>query len=831
MVIVVILILSIVTTKTYAEDSNTFGVRLIPNKMVENSYGILEISALYDSHVFPIKIQDLAFSSTDSTIVQVVGIEGNQSGFITHVKIKANNPGTADIVLAAPGFASEQFPITVYQDKISPSSLIVKATPAIFSINGPKTGYFSVELANIDGLPVPAKNNIPITLATTDGKILGLDTPQLTIKNGTYYAIGQFSTGQPGSARIFASSPSLEPSNATVTVTSSDTPVIQAYVYPSKINDFQTSTAYVVAQLKDSMGNEMIANEDIPISIMITNSTKTGLVNTSPQDQLISSNSPLIIKKGDYEGFAPIQVEAGLNGTFNIGLSAPEGYSVSNHTAGPTDCSEIAGCSEPSSTTLSSTPVQLTTVTSQMLDDKSAKLDVLPILATGNKELVGIMHLEDPYGTPVIASKDLQIEVDSSDPNYLSIDPVHINQGQADAPVFGKVAATAPPPSATSASLPSLLSLHVITYKDTTVLAAINASSVNSFKLSAEPIIPKILSLSDFPLALYLTDSSNSMTAFPSDYLPTILPNDYFHIESKKIASGDGVELLDARSLEDGSAVTNIIVGNYPTSVSLKSVSSLPANVTMDYPSPLYANFSNFVGIQVLDSNSNPRYLDKDASIKLISSNGSVLQLPPTITISKDSYYSAFSVNPTAPGTTTISVVANNLPLSTYQIRVEKLVPEITINSSTTVMPSETFLATLTADRYGKPLPDMSVDWKVSGATIQSSDKTTNKYGTATVALMPKSYGVVSINSTVSGLGFNPVTLKDIVQINSTQGGNGTNATKFASAAPAGIKSFRINGIDPLPIVVAGSIGVGGFLMKKKSIKLFKKNSTGAIKN
>lgn len=817
--------ISLATVKSYAEDTSTFGVRLIPNKMIENSDGVLEVYALYNGHIFPTKIQNMVFSSTDSTVVQVGQIEDNNTSFITHIKIRANNPGTADIVLAAPGFSSQEFPITVYDDEAAPTSLLIKAIPSSFSINGPKTGYFSVELANSDGLPATAQIDIPITVATTDNKILSLTTSHLVIKSGHYYTTGQFEIGQTGSAKIFASASSFQSVSTTVTVTSADTPTIQAYVYPARINDFAASVAYVVAQLKDNANNEVVANQDIPISVMITNATATGLVNTSPQDQLMSSNSPLIIKKGDYEGYTTIQIEAGLVGTFNIGLSAPEGYSVSNHTASPADCIEISGCTEPASSTLLSTPIQLTTVTAQFLDDKSAKLDMLPILATGNNELIGIMHLEDPHGNPVIASRDLQIEVDSSDSNYLSVAPVYMARGQGSALVFGKVGNTAPPPSTGGSGLSSLISLHVITYNDTIVPAAINASSINSLKLVADSLVPKALSQSNFPLALYLVDSAGALTYFPNDYTPTILPNDYFHIEPKKISNGDAVDLFNAKSLKDGSTTLNIIAGGYPTSLSLSSVSSSPATSNLDYPNPLLANFTNLMDMQVFDSNSNPRYTDEDTNMRLVSSNDSIILPQSNITISKGNYHANFDVIPKLPGSATISVIANNLPLATYQVNVESMSPTVTLQSPKTVLPEETFFANITAQRYGQPLPSMSVNWKAIGASIQSSDKTTNQNGVASISLMSNSTGIISLDSTISGSGFNPAEIKDMIKINSTQVvTNGTNTTSISVSS--NFKSFKINGVDPLPFAVMGTIAAGGILMKKKNIHLLKKNLT-----
>jgi len=796
-VLIIILMASLVIVKTYADDTTTLGVRLIPDKIIENSDGIIEVYALHGGHIFPTKIEQVAFSSTNSTVVQTVGLDSNYSGFMTHIKIRANNPGTAKIVLAAPGFSSQEFPVTVYDDKNSPTNLVIKAAPSTFSSNGPKIGYFSIELTNSNGLPVYATTDIPITVATTDGKTLRLDTSQITIKSGQYYAIGKFEINQPGSAKIFASSPSFQSVSTTITSKSTTTPTIQAYVYPTKINDFASSIAYVVAVLKDSTGNLMLANNDTPISVTITNSTSTGLVNTSPQEQLFSSSSPIVIKKGDYVGYTPIQVRAGLNGTFNIRLSAPNGYTVSN---------------------LNSTGglIQLKTVISQLLDDKSARLDLLPMSATGNTELIGIMHLEDSNGNPIIANKNLQIEVDSSDPKYLSIDPVNISRGVGAVPVFGKVGDIA---------TPSPLSLHVITYNDTNLNTTINSLSTNSFKLVADSLIPNIMSQTDFPLVLYLIDSSGAVTYFPADYTPTVLSNDYFHVDLQKISSGDSVDLFNTHALKDGSSAMNIIAGNYPATISLTSASPVPSSIDLDYPTTLLANYSNFMGIQVLDLKSNPRFPDKETNIRLVSSNDSIIQFPSNITISKDNYYSTFEVNPKLPGSATISVLGDNLPLATYKVKVEDMLPSVTINSSTTVLPNESFFATIKAERYSKPLQNMNVDWKVFGANIQSSDKTTNKDGIASIALTSSADGVISINPTVSGQGFQPLTLKDIIKINSTQtASNGTN-TNSTSSTTANLKSFKINGVDPLPFAIIGSIAVGGVLVKKKNMNLFKKNS------
>ncbi|MDE2589797.1 MAG: hypothetical protein KGL95_09065, partial [Patescibacteria group bacterium] len=351
-------------------------------------------------------------------------------------------------------------------------------------------------------------------------------------------------------------------------------------------------------------------------------------------------------------------------------------------------------------------------------------------------------------------------------------------------------------------------------------------SSTNSLKLVADSIVPKILSQSDFPLALYLVDSSNALTNFPNDYEPTILPSDYFHVKSKKISSGDSIDLFDAKSLKDGSTTLNIIAGSYPASVTLGSASSSPTIVDLDYPTTLLANSNNLMGIQVFDSNANPRYLDSDVSLKLISSNDSVIFPPSNVTIPKGDYYSEFNVIPNLPGSATVSVIANNLPLTTYPVKVESLSPVVTLNSPSVVLPEETFFANITAKRYDESISNLTVDWKVSGATIQSSDKTTNRDGVANISLMPNSTGKINLDAIVSSPRFGSSEVKETVEINSTNvESSQTNTTSSSSVASPGVRSFKINGIDPLPFAVVGSIAAGGILIKKKNIHLFQKNS------
>ena len=225
------------------------------------------------------------------------------------------------------------------------------------------------ELANGDGFPTYANADIQITITSSDSGVVSITTSQITIVKGSYFAIGNFATKQEGTAQISAASPSMQSISTPVTVQTQDSPqTIQAYVYPQTLSASSAANGYLVVQLHDSAGNPAKAKEDVPIQVQITNSSGVESINTSGQNTVIQANGPLIVKKDSYWAAIPISVNAGLSGTYSVSISA-KGFVVS-------------------------APTQITvSATNALFDDKSARVDILPILATGELELIGVLHL------------------------------------------------------------------------------------------------------------------------------------------------------------------------------------------------------------------------------------------------------------------------------------------------------------------------------------------------------------------------------------------------------------------------------------------------------
>ncbi len=767
----------------YGQTPSELGVRLIPSKIMENTEGILEVYSTGDSTQ---SVDQLIATSSDSSIIQILGVEQTENHFITNVKIKAISEGTTNIALAAPGFQSQELPITVYKNSNTPANLLIKTTPTTFTTTGPKQGYVSVELTNNDGFPIKATDDTIITLTTTNNDVVQLKNDQLTIPKGEYFGIAEFQINHQGSAKISASSASMQTVSSTVTVsTTTQKQIVQVYVFPKKINAFQASYAYAIVQLHDSSGKPVIATDDIPVSIQVTNAVKTDSVNTSIQNSLIQANGQLVIKKGTYWSYVPVSVNAGVNGLFNVTIST-KGYLVSqaaNLTTVTQVCNPI----------LHAPFVSCTDGT--LLDDKSAKVDILPILTTGQNELVGVMHLEDSDNNPVIAKSSLSIPIDSSDPKTLSIDNTILDRGSQVGLVYGH------------ATFSNNVTLNVVTQYPQSIIPVISSTSSDALSLVTDPLIPKILTQTNFPLSLYMTQNG-AMTYFPKDLNPMISPKEAIQTESHTLSKGQSVVLLNSNLLKTGTASISTTTQDYSNNLSIAGFSSKPASIVLDYPDKILANLKNTFSVEVLDDQNLPIFLTKDVEFKIVSNNPNVLSVPESVIIKQGSYYSFFDVTAKNTGTSEISVLTSELPLAKFNIGVTSVTPDVTLTSNDYVNPNFELDATATAQYKNVPLNGMKVDWNVQGATIKNMDSTTDKDGKAKISVISQDPNKVTIQVTVSGGMFGTTSASKDIKVN----------PPLAPSTQNTDNSFSIMGVNPLFIIVPGVAAASGIILKKKNM-------------
>ena len=744
-------------------------MKMIPGIIAQNTDGLIQVYSKSGS-----TIDKLIATSYDPSVVQITSIDPDKSHTVYTVKIKTQKDGATKIAFAAPGFSSEEFPVTVTKNTSLASQLLIKTTPNSFDLNGPKHGYFSVEVANAAGFPTIVSNDLSISISTSNTNVVNLRADQVVIKSGTYYAVGEFDINQPGSAQISASSSSMQTVSTSITmnkVNSKDT--VQVYVYPTKINVFSSANAYAIVQLHNSAGIPDIAKEDIPVTITVKDITNTNLNNTSGQNPYVQVNERPIIKKGSYWAYVPIEAAAGTSDTFEINIST-KGYLVS-------------------------APAQLTPVMGgTMFGDNSAKIDTLPILATGQKELIGIAHLEDNSGNVLLAKDDLQIPVDSSDPSILSVSNVDLHHGSQAAPVFAQVGNIVNP-----------VTLNVVTETPQTLSPTLTVPGTNSLTLVATPLIPKILTHTTFPLAFYMEERT-SLSSFTSDFNISIAPTAVIQTGPLFVSTVKPIQVVNSTLLQDGVQSFSVTGSTYSQISTMEGLSSYPKSIKMDYPDTMTANTLNAFSIELLDGQNLPVYADHDITVKLVSNDPSIMDFP-DVQIKKGTYYTTFNAQAKKSGSADISILADMIPLSKFSISVVSFTPDVSIQSPDFSEPNFPFSATITALYNQAPLDGLKVEWSADGATIQKMNSTTNAEGIAMATFLSSNPGTVHITAKVSGGVYVDTVVSKDVKVNPP-----LSTEKGSDQPQSNSPSFSIMGISPILLIIPVVVGVFGFLFFKK---------------
>ena len=153
--------------------------------------------------------------------------------------------------------------------------------------------------------------------------------------------------------------------------------------------------------------------------------------------------------------------------------------------------------------------------------------EALPILATGDRELIGVVYLEDDNDNPILAERDILIDIDSSDETFLKVEKPRIIRGFSSALVFAQVGYNAP----------DELELHaVVDDGDEVISADISGATRESNTLVAEPLVSEVLAGKEFPIAMYLVNGDQLATFGESEKI-FVSPSDFYEIESKNSRS------------------------------------------------------------------------------------------------------------------------------------------------------------------------------------------------------------------------------------------------------------------------------------------------------
>jgi hypothetical protein len=720
--LLLVLVTSLAMPSTFGQEPNNLGYKIMPEKLVEGTNGILQVYGLSNNIPIPQPIDDLIAVSSDQDIVKVLEVTTNQETAITTLKLEAVGAGTTSLALAAPGFVSEEFPITVYGIKQGGQKLLVKTVPDTFTINGPTKGYFSVELADIDSNPTFANRDIPISIITSNSEIVSLHQDEITIKEGEYFTIGEFDVKKPGDVSIYAESQNIDPGNSKIRVLgisedddekNEENYKIQLYIIPEKISNFATSSTYAIVQLQGSDGSPIKATESIPVSLNIDYDEP---VFNDRKTTEISTADSLVIPPGSTTGYVKLSVKAGVQETYKVSISA-EDYLVSDS-------------------------VEFKTILTPDVDEPLTKLQTIPMLTSGDEQLIGVLYPSDTHGVALINLKTVESEINSSNRDALTISDDRMEMGSGAKLIYGKLGTTKP----------DILEITIFGEEKETVVPTVFGPERNELKLVSEPLISKIMPKTSFPMTAYLTDEDNASWYFPDTSNVVMSPSEFIKTTVETVSEGQSIALLSSQSLKEGKVNLEFQADEFTSTLNLSTDSPKPKKIELTYPDHLLSGMKNTLSLQMQDSEGNPLFANKDTEFRIAADDNTV-EIPQIVTIKKGEHVSFFDIIPKQAVETEISVLASDFPLSKFSINTVETTPNLIISTVNSISAGEVFDLVLDAKLLDFPLSNVKVNWDIQGAEIQKISETTDSNGKIKVTLVAQDSDNILVKATTSEFG------------------------------------------------------------------------------
>ncbi|QUC65462.1 Ig-like domain-containing protein [Nitrosopumilus sp. K4] len=811
------------------------GYQQHPGKLLENTEGILQIYVKSNEYMIPKEISNLQVTSSDRKIIEVLGVEKMSDGFTTNVKLSAKNSGTADISVAAPGFTSQEIPITVYTSNNNPTHLLLKATPNDFAVDGPKYGYLAVEVVTSGDLPTKTNKDLEIELTSPNSDIIILEEEKITIDSGNYFAITKFKIKDSGDAMVFAKTEGMKPVSAQIHVREAKEPLtLKLYTYPENYLTGTNNKGFAIIQLEDGEGIPVKATEDIPIKIAVEN--PDARINTSNDfEEIIFKQKELMIKQGEYSTYTSFtprpdfsdiiesyvedpEASGSVVKSLSIGISA-ENYHVK-------DGSINIVHDEYVSETTGKGPVVVKSI---------------PFLVTGDREILGVAYLEtdvevskkrpdetrykETVTIPVMADETFKMYADSSDLKTASIIDPEFNVGDNAALVFGN----------TGTVIPETKSMD-FTFEDGEGIKKFTGNPTGPIEddltIKSESLIPEILAGEEFFIISYMWEEEEEdedaattededeeengregPTHFISNTVITFSADNIIEIEPQVVKQNDAYAILNANALKVGDTSVTGTAGKFETGLDLSSKTTDPTSISMAYVKTIFPGTTSFATIQLLDSADNPVHVKEDVHIKLVYDGIDSIEIPENITIKEGEYFETFEISGLKDGKINISALSEDFPLAKFEINVSSLHPNLVLTSPDAVNPGDVIDAEMKISFEDEQLPlsDYNVIWEVEGAEIRQQDEITNSDGIAKIKAVATSQDTVKITAKISGQGFFESSVSkptSVIQPQVSPEGQVVEEEKKELALP-------ITGENAVFVIIPVAIGAAIFFLKK----------------
>jgi len=364
--------------ETFAiENEYKMGYNILPEKIHKNDVVLLEVYKTIQGQVSLEKIQDLKVESLDKSIIDILDSQETHN-YKSLIKLKAKNEGKTFLYVFAEGLQSLEIPITIYENNL-PKNISLDVFPNILDAKENDQGILSVLLTDENGTVIRADKDYLIKLSTSKLGVVSLDNSNMIISKGDLGVTQTFTTIKPGIVTITAKTGDLE-SSELLTVKEKPEGTMKVSIIPKNISSSKNSNGNLIAQLF-SEGKIINATEDITVYFEFSSNSTAS--NSSSDVNALNPTGYFQIKKGQTWGHILFSIQKGVANSYDATVTSENPLTVVKKI--------------------------FDTVDVENYGDEEIKFQALSVLADGNRQLIGVIYLEDGNDRPVIANRDIAV--------------------------------------------------------------------------------------------------------------------------------------------------------------------------------------------------------------------------------------------------------------------------------------------------------------------------------------------------------------------------------------------------------------------------------------
>jgi len=622
-------------------------------------------------------------------------------------------------------------------------------------------------------MPTRADKDYLIKLSTSKSEIVSFEDSIVIISKGEFGVKQSISGIKEGIVTITVKTDELESSEILLVEGKSERE-IEVSIIPEDISSSNTSSGHIIVQLL-SGGKLVKATDDITVYFEVSSSNSTA-VNTSLEDNAINPTGYFQIKKGQTYGHKLFSIQKGETDDYTMTVTSQDPLTILDET--------------------------FQTIDIELYGDEQVKFEALSVLADGNRQLVGIVYLEDVNGHPVTADKDIVIPFITSD-ELISIENAVIKKGFESALVYGNMGYFVPTDTDIA---PNIQNSEVVELD-------IHGFGKDAVSLKTHVPTDHFLKGEQYWIIVYM-ESSDGLFKIPENQQFEISESEIFSIDKNKIEVFPYYVLIPITAIDSGDEDLIINSADFETTISLSSISSKPDSLDLSYSDKLFNGIKDSFVIQILNSQGLPVELNEDVEVKIFSSNPLVIDFPKNVIIPQKSSFTTLEIIPITSGITEISLVSEGLPIVTEEITVQETTPTIQITSNDIINEGESFIVSILAKQNGVPLQNADVTWEFEGGISTIAEERTGPTGEAVASIIATSDNSVKILASINNGPFQSAFASKIVRVNTT-----TLEIFDESESQNSFKKPDMGGFDPVLILVPALIGGMILYMKKKKSK------------